>query len=765
MDFDWRFSLADHPGAAMPAFDDSAWQRVDLPHDWSSGGPFSADLGSGNGYAPGGIGWYRKRFTLPAPELRQKLAAVEFDGVYDHAEVWCNGHFAGARPYGYASFECDLTPYLKAQGENVLAVRVDHSRYADSRWYTGSGIYRHVRLRFTDPLGITRWGTFVTTPSVSAESATVRIETTIGNRTELRRTLVLESDILSPAGSVAARVTSPAAIEPGAERTLVQEVSIARPQLWSTRTPVLYRVRNRIRAEGAIADETEVPFGIRSIRFDSGRGFLLNGTPLKIQGVCLHHDAGCLGAAVPAGVWERRLQALKELGVNAIRTSHNPPAPEFLDLCDRLGLLVKDEAFDEFTPPKNKWVSGWNNGVPSRFGYGEVFAEWSLVDMRDLVRRDRNHPSVIMWSIGNEIDYPNDPFSHPVLGKSYRPDNPPAADLVKWGKPLIDAVKQLDSTRPVTAGLASLAMSDAVGLADLLDVVGYNYQESRYDADHQRVPGRVIFGSENNHQFGNWTIVRDQAFVAGQFLWTGIDYLGEARAFPNRANGAGLLDLCGFKKPGAWFRQSLWSERPMAYLCAGGARTRGSRPEEHWNWPPGSQVAVSCYTNCDEVQLTLNGAPIGTKPAAAAEDGVLSWDVPYAPGVLKVLGSVAGKPAAEFELRTAGPASRIVLLPDVHELTAAGRAVCHVEVRVVDAQGVRVPGADPVLTFELTGPAVMLGIGNGDLNNVEDPKALRHKAFQGRALAILQAAGPPGMVVVKVSAPGLDPAVVELPVK
>jgi len=767
VDFDagWLFNRGDFANAALPAFNDSGWRRVSLPHDWSVEGPFSADCGSGNGYAPGGFGWYRKHFRLDA-EHKGKIVSIEFDGVYDYAEVWINGQFVGGRPYGYSSFECTLTPHVKfGSDDNIVAVRVDHSRFADSRWYTGSGIYRHVRLRITDPLCIGHWGAFVTTPRVGEDSAVVRIETTIKNGSGRNRPFVLESEVVAADGRVMASRTTPGRLEADKNQTWVQEITVAGPQRWSIDSPVLYTLRSRLAADSTVVDETSTPFGIRTIRFDPDKGFLLNESQVKLKGVCVHHDAGCLGAAVPEKVWERRLRALKELGVNAIRTSHNPPAPELLDLCDRLGLMVKDEAFDEFTPPKNKWVSGWNAGVPSRFGYGEMFTEWSVTDIQDMVHRDRNHPCVIMWSIGNEIDYPNDPFSHPVLEKNYRPENPPAENLVKHAKPLIEAVKKLDSTRPVTAALASLAMSDAVGLGELLDIVGYNYQESRYAADHKRYPNRVIFGSENGHQFSNWAVVRDNDYVAGQFLWTGIDYLGEARAFPNRANGAGLLDLCGFKKPNAWFRQGLWSETPMVYLCAaagGGTRMRAARGEEHWNWPANTTVAVSCYSNCPEVLLTLNGRTIGTRRLVDAVEGVLGWDVPYEPGILKAVGSRNGKPVCEFTLKTAGDARRIELQTDATQLRADGKDICHVEFRIVDAQGVRVPGADQSLTFELEGPAEIIGIGNGDLNNTEDCKGRVHKAYQGRGLAILRSTQVAGKISLRVTAPGLETATLTL---
>jgi beta-galactosidase len=768
-DAGWRFSLIDTGGAAMPAYDDSSWRVVDLPHDWSAEGPFTAAHASGNGYAPGGIGWYRKHFTLDQ-DLAGKIAAVEFDGVYDHAEVWVNGHLACRRAYGYSSFDCPLTPYVRSgQTDNVVAVRVDHSREADSRWYTGSGIYRHVRLRVTDQVRIAQWGTFVTTPEVAARSATVNVETAVESAARRDRAVTLDSEIRL-GDAVVARASTPLTVAAGGRATVAQTLAIPNPRRWAFDTPVLYTLRQRLASGSAAIDDTETAFGVREVAFDPARGCLLNGEPVKLKGVCVHHDAGSLGAAVPAAVWERRLRALKAIGVNAIRTSHNPPAPEFLDLCDRLGFLVMDEALDEFTPAKNKWVRGRNAGVPSRFGYAEDFAEWAVIDVADMVRRDRNHPSIVMWSIGNEVDYPNDPFTHPALDRSYRPQNPPAELMAGLARPLAGAIRALDPTRPVTMALASLAMSDAVGLPALLDVVGYNYQESRYEADHAHEPSRVILGSENGHQYGNWTIARDHPYVAGQFLWTGIDYLGEAGVFPNRANGAGLLDLAGFMKPMAWFRKSLWSDEPMVYLAAapappasnaagsGPSRRGGGRLEERWSWPEGSTVAVSAYTNAEEVALTLNGQVVGTLPATAAVDGVLHWDVPYRTGVLKAVARTRGREVAEFTLATAGPAARIELIPDNANVTAGAAGVWQVEVRVVDRAGLRVPDANTEITFETDGPVRVLGIGNGDLNDPAPGRAPAHRVFQGRALAVLQSTGEAGTLTLRASAPGLAPA-------
>jgi len=750
----------------MPAFDDSNWRQVNVPHDWSIEGPFCADYGSGNGYAPGGLGWYHKHFHLD-PGQKGRIVRIEFDGIYDYSEVWINGVFVGARPYGYSSFACDLTPGLKfGPDENVVAVRVDHSRFADSRWYTGSGIYRDVRLVVTGPLHIGHWGTYVTAPKVTADEAAVRVETSVENRSDEKKAFSLQSDILGPDGRVVGSLTTTEAAGRGTVQTVIQKIKINRPQLWSPDSPTRYTLRSRLQAGATVADETTTSFGIRSAVFDPDKGFLLNGQPLKLKGVCLHHDAGCLGAAVPDKVLERRLRLLKEIGVNAIRTSHNPPAPELLDLCDRLGLLVKDEAFDEFTPSKKKWVDGRNAGLPSRFGYAEVFEQWSVTDIQDMVRRDRNHPSVILWSIGNEIDYANDPFTDPALGADYQPGNPPAADLVKRARPLIAAVKSLDRTRPVTAALANLPMSEAVGLPELLDAVGYNYQEPRYADDHKKFPRRIIFGSENSHRYDAWTAVRDNDYVAGQFLWTGIDYLGEAGEWPNRASSAGLLDLCGFKKPLAWLRQSLWSSQPMVYICAAGGNRgpgrRGFETAEHWNWPSNAMVTVLCYANCPEITLTLNDQLIGTQRLSEATFGALRWTVPYKPGVLKAVGRVNGAEVCEYKLQTAGPARRLELTPDTTRLQADGKDICHLKFQVVDAQGVRVPDAGPEVTFEISGPAKLLGIENGDVNSPEPYQDPTRKAFHGRGLAIFQSTTASGKVRITATGPDLDPATIEL---
>ncbi len=775
-DFDWLFRKGDFPTAMLPTFNDSyGWQKVNLPHDWSIEGPFSAEFGSGNGYVPGGIAWYRKHYKLDN-SYRNKMITIEFDGVYNNSEVWINGQFVGRRPYGYSSFQYDLTPYLNFDtNDNVIAVRVDHTTFADSRWYTGSGIYRHVRLRISEKLHIAHWGTYITTPEVSVDSALVSIETTIKNDDSQTGMFSLVLEVISPEGKTLNSVSTSQIIDPNKELTLTQKIKISTPQLWTIETPALYTLQSRIATDSTYnVDQTRETFGIRTIKFDPNKGFFLNDKSVKIKGVCLHHDTGCLGAAVPDKVLERKLLLMKELGANAIRTSHNPPAPELLDMCDRLGLLVMDEAFDEFTPPKNKWVTGRNNGLPSRFGYGEVFDHWSVIDAGDMVRRDRNHPSIVMWSIGNEIDYPNDPFSHPVLGNNYRPEQPAAENMVTYAKPLVDIVKKYDKTRPVTAALASITMSNAVGLAQLLDIVGYNYQEQYYDTDHKTYPVRVIYGSENDDRYNLWTAVTDNDYISGQFLWTGTDYLGEANRFPNRANGAGLVDMCGYKKPIGWFRQSLWSDKPMVYISASASRSRdfsrrgsgtGAGNTQGWNLTANSDATITCYTNCDQVSLYLNDTLIGNQMRTEAINGVLFWNINYKPGTLKAVGRNKGNDVCQYILTTAGPATKIELKPDVQKIKADGKDICHIEFKITDVNGVLLSNAENEIEFKITGPGKIIGIENGNINSIEDYKDLTHKAYNGKGLAILQSIRQQGIIEVTARGDGLLQAAIKIEAK
>ena len=523
-DSDWRFHKGDAPGAAAVEFDDAAWRAVRLPHDWSIEGPFddANPTGQGGGFLPSGVGWYRKHFTL-AGERAPRRVFIEFDGVMANSEVWINGASVGRRPYGYVSFRYELTPHVRFGAANVIAVRADTAQQPASRWYTGAGIYRHVRLIVTDPVHVDQWATFV-----AASPSAVLVQTTVVNQSNSPHRVELEISVLDPQGrTVKSLRTAPQSIAAGKQADFKEEIAISGPALWSLESPSLFRAAVRVLEGRTALDDDTVSFGIRDARFEPETGFWLNGRNFKIKGVCLHHDGGAFGAAVPLRVWERRLEALKQIGVNAIRTAHNPPAPEFLDLCDRMGFLVMDEMFDCWTVAKNP------------YDYHVYFREWSHIDTRDTVRRDRNHPSVTLYSAGNEIhDTPKPDLAKEIL------------------KGLVDVFHANDPTRPVTQALFRPNVSHDYdnGLADILDVVGQNYRENEIMAAHQQKPSRKIIGTENQHGRNVWVWLRDNAPYAGQFLWSGIDYLGEAGRWPNTIVASGLLYWTGMRKPIAFER-------------------------------------------------------------------------------------------------------------------------------------------------------------------------------------------------------------------
>ncbi len=774
----WKFHLGDAPGAEAPAFDDGAWRPLSLPHDWSIEGEFDAKWASATGYLPGGIGWYRKSFAAPDGPAGKQVS-LHFDGVYCNAEVWVNGHFLGKRPNGFASFQHDLTPHLRADAENAVAVRVDHTQFGDARWYTGSGIYRDVRLVVTGPVYIKTWGVCVTTPLVSPNMAQMQAEVTVQNHADAPASVEIRLTLLDPSGGVVTEGHASALIPPGGGAAMGDVLSVPGPRLWSPETPALYTLRAEVIHGGAVVDAEDTPVGIRSIRFDPDEGFFLNDQNIKLKGVCLHDDAGALGVAVPPKVWERRLKTLKAGGVNAVRMAHNPHLPALYDLCDRLGLMVQDEAFDEWERGKNKWIEGWNVGTPGQDGPHEHFEEWGEADLRAMVLRDRNHPSVIMWSIGNEIDYPNDPYTHEALDRGASPQSyglgqragqPHGDRLDEIARRLAAVVRELDPTRPVTAGLASALMSNEVGFADALDVAGYNYQEDRYPADHARYPSRVLYGSENGMRWDFWAAVADNPYVCGQFLWTGIDYLGEAGKWPARSNGAGLLDLAGLPKPEYFYRQSLWAEAPMVYL---GTRTvpEGAEAGSLWShkeaapvWAgvEGVPVRVVCFTNCEAAELFLNSRSLGVKRLADAPDRVLWWDVPYAPGTLTAEGLNDGRTACTSALQTSGPARKLLAEADTLTLAADGIDLAHITVTIADADGLPVYAADHEVTWTVEGPARLLGLESGDHASHEDYQSPARRAYHGRLLGYVQAGEESGEIIVRVTAPGLEEAAVTL---
>ncbi len=766
---DWKFFKGDQPGAQAAGFDDSGWRRLDLPHDWSIEGPFSQQWASGTGYLPGGIGWYRKSFDVPRRWKKGKVYIL-FEGVYNNSEVWINGNYLGKRPNGYVSFYYDLTPFLLYGKKNTVAVKVDHSKFADSRWYTGSGIYRNIRLVFTPRIHIPVWGVYCYTTKVNRDSAIMNIQVNIINP-ERKSVVAGVENILYYSGKEVARVSSGVKLPGNGETRAEQTLAIPDPKLWSVDDPKLYRLVTVVKGKG-FQDETSMNTGLRYFRFDPDRGFSLNGEPMKLKGVCLHHDAGALGAAVPRSEIERRLGLLKEMGCNAIRTSHNPYSPDFLDLCDSLGFLVINEAFDEWELPKKKWIEGWNRGTPGKDGYAEYFKEWAHRDLADFVLRDRNHPCVIMWSIGNEIDYPNDPYTHPVLNTEANPQTwakydeklPHAGRLGEIAKELVATVKKYDTTRPVTAGLASALMSNETGYAAALDVVGYNYQEFRYEKDHQAYPERPLYGSENGMSLEAWKAVEENDYVAGQFLWTGIEYLGEAGQYPSRHSTSGLIDLAGNKKPEYYFRQSLWSSKPMIYIgttASVSVREPASlwahkRVEPVWNYEQGRTISVNAFTNCSEAELFLNGKSLGTKMLADFQNRTITWEVPFEPGELKAVGRINGKDVATYSLKTSGEPYAINAMCDAMVIKANRTDLSRIYVTVVDRDGNVVYNADNEIVCEITGPLRLLGMEDANPRNTEDYKDNRQKAYRGRVLIYLQPEGKPGSANVRISSGGLN---------
>jgi beta-galactosidase len=780
-DRDWRFMLGDPEGAHTPAFRDATWRSLDLPHDWSIEGTFDekAPAGGTGAYLPTGIGWYRKTFTLPSSAHGRRVA-LQFDGVYQRSEVWINDISLGMRPYGFIGFSYDLTPHLAPPGKlNQIAVRVDNSLQPNCRWYSGSGIYRHTWLRITDPIHIAENGICIRTPSITPESATVEITVRLRNHSGLdaglNTGLELTTEILAPTGEVVQQATTPAALVKDAEVVLPQTLTVASPALWSVTTPHLYRVRCTLRSRGTQIDQETTTFGIRHIAFDVDRGFLLNGEHIKLNGVCIHGDGGAVGTAVPERLWERRLELLREMGCNAIRLSHNPPAPELLDMLDRMGFLVMDESFDEWRQPK---------GQTPVYGYHKYFDEWSERDLIAMLERDRNHPSIIIWSAGNEI-----------------PDQT-ASDGPATLQRLIDIIRGQDPTRPITAACDQIAADPKAAppaFLDKLDVVGYNYvdrwhdrREKYYSIDRQANPQRRFIGTESSALRGARGIyfidqpidefleqptnnlieveqqqkfVQTYDYVSGDFLWVGIDYLGEAR-WPNKLAVSGAIDTCGFLKDSFYFYQSIWTKRPVLHL------------QPHWNWPgkEGKIIPVTCFTNCDTVELFLNGESLGVKGYAFPRPGMtghygnypprakaltttadlhLTWDVPYSPGTLTAKGIKDGQPIEIVEVHTTGTPAKLSLTVDRPRIRTTPDDLAHITVAVQDAQGRIVPTANNAITFALTGAGRILGVDNGQPDSHEPYKASSRRAFSGLALVLVQSNGRPGQITLSASSPSL----------
>jgi len=784
----WRFILSDPAGAEAPAFADASWEPVLLPHDWAIRGPIAkTNPGIGRmGFYPGGVGWYRKSFNL-SPAFAGKHVRITFDGVYMNADVWINGHPLGRRPYGYVSFSHDLTPFLRSDGNpNVLAVRVDNSVQPSSRWYTGCGIYRHVWLTATNATHVEPNGIFVTTPEASSELAEIRVQTSVKHQNHAPIGVTVEHAALRNGRRIA--TFTPTSQTIGAEGSLAfnQTIKLHAPELWSPESPALYLLETTVRAGGKLVDRVETRFGIRRLEFTTGQGFFLNGRNTKLKGVCLHHDAGPVGAAVPEDVLRRRLRLLQEAGCNAIRTGHAPMASEFYDLCDEMGILVMGETLDEWRIAKKDMAAG---------GYNQLFAEWAVRDVQDAILRDRNHPCVFMWSVGNEVR---------DLGKP---------EGVADARRLRDAVHEIDSTRPVTCGINYMDQANQSGFADVFDVAGYNDGGGSvflYREDRQKFPKRLFIGTEhphtsqtrgvyrtttrmrekipgyppipdlapqevftevrdlgterptlsssydNNYVYLNardsWRLTASLPHVMGEFRWTGIDYLGES-SWPSRASSAGILDLAGFPKDHYYLYQSLWTTKPMVHLLP------------HWTHPgkEGVTIPVVAYSNAEEVELFQDGRSLGRQPMTLAWQIV--WNVPYRPGVLKAVAYRNGRAVAETVQQTAGPAKRLTLEIDRTTMRANHRDALHATVRVVDEHGVLVPAADNRITYAVRDRLKLLGTENGDvLDHSPAPSAARN-AFMGMCLAIYQATGEAGAAELTVSAEGLQPASARIRIK
>ncbi len=771
-DRDWKFNLGDVTNAQDPAFNDSGWRTLDLPHDWSIEGKFSKDnpAGPGGGALPGGIGWYRKTFAIQ-DDLGKRQVYIDFDGIYRNSEVWINGHSLGMRPYGYSSFEYDLTPYLKPNGQdNIVAVRVDNSKQPNSRWYSGSGIYRNVWLVTTDKVHVDHWGTYVRTPEVSNTTSKVAITVTVKNSSGISANVMIKNSILDKDGKeVSVSQTDGVTVDAGESKPISFTNSVDNPHLWSTDDPYLYNVHTIVEQNGKQVDDYNTSFGIRYFYFDAEKGFSLDGKSMKIRGVCDHHDLGCLGAAINTRAIERQLEILKNMGCNGIRTSHNPPAPELLQLCDKMGFLVLDEAFDMWKEPKTE------------YDYHLNWDQWHKRDIQDMVLRDRNHPSVIMWSIGNEIPEQGDTSG------------------IRIARELATDVRDLDTTRMITSALNDADTSNYIYKSGALDLVGFNYHIENYAKFPALFPGKKLIATETTSALATrghydmpsdkiriwperwdkpfvnpkgdytcsaydncrvpwgstheatWKMVKKYVFVSGFFIWTGFDYLGEPTPYrwPGRSSYFGIIDLAGFPKDSYYMYQSEWTDKPVLHIFP------------HWNWKKGDSVDVWAYFNTDEVELFLNGKSLGTK-RKQGDDLHVMWRVAFEPGTLRAVGRTGGKDIITAEERTAGKPAKIILQADRDSIMADGKDLSFVTVKVVDSTGTLVPDADNLVNFNVSGDGFIAGVSNGDEIDHEPFKADYRKAFNGLCLVVIQSKTSPGSINLNATSEGLEPAKLEI---
>ncbi len=765
LDGPWAFTTGDAKGAEQVSFNDSAWKTVTVPHDWSIAGPLDKanPTGQGGGYFPNGVGWYRRNLVV-SPDQKLKHLYVAFDGVMANSDVWINGFHLGSRPNGTVSFYYDLTGHLDfAPGaKNVLAVRADNANQPASRWYEGAGIYRDVRLIVLNDLHVAPWSTIVTTPTVAADSAIVHVQTTLQNESAaIAKNVRVEFQITGPDRKLFTGSTSFHDVAGHGGLEVGLDIAVPQPALWTLEKPTMYtakvivmqtdaiapNAKRAIRVRQQVMDESEIPFGIREFHFDADTGFYLNGKALKLKGAAIHIDGSAVGIAVPDAVYEHRLLALKALGVNAIRTAHNPVSPAFLNLCDRLGMLVMEEMFDQWTVAKNK------------YDYHLYFQEWAVRDTRDTVMRDRNHPSIILWSAGNEIhDTPNAALANKILTT------------------MVKTFHDNDATRPVTQALFRPNVSHDYdnGLADLLDVVGQNYRESELLAAHDAKPTRKIVGTENGPDRAIWLAMRDHPAYSGQFLWTGVDYLGEAGeagGWPVFANGSGLVDRTAYPRARGYERESWWLTTPNIHAArrvAQGeklnvdpgyeAAPKRFQQSVYADWSPANMgphdEAVEVYTNCEEAELMLNGVSLGRQKLHADASPIV-YKVPFAAGTLVAVGYNGGKEVSRDELRTAGKAVSLQLTAERATVTSAWSDLVFVTATLRDENGTLVPESGTQLHFTISGPGVLVAVDNANNADHDAFNIPARKTFQGRAVLMVRATGSEGLITLTANASGL----------
>ena len=768
MNDDWKFTLNDNPQFRDSAYNDASWRLLKLPHDWSIEGEIDKSIGGSGGFFPIGIGWYRKTFVLPET-MKNKQLVIQFDGIYMNSEVWINGYFLGRHPYGFTTLQYDLTDYIHSGTNeiNTIAVRVDNSLKESTRWYTGSGIYRNTWLIATNFVHFNYYkGVYINTPVVNSAKATVQINydfatnfftseamqkwknNVYAKREPVTKNVTIRSTIIDKSGKIVAQVESQKeCTDFQAGHSVNQVIEVSQPKLWSINSPNLYSLKSELIVDGKVLDDQITSFGIRKLEYIPNKGMFVNGKPEKLKGVCVHQDLGSFGVAVPIPVWHQRLMKLKELGCNAVRTSHHPFAPEFYDLCDSIGMYVMDECFDE-------WTRGWpynyteNNQGKATNGYHLYFNQWSETDLRAMLQRDRNHPSIIMYSIGNEIpDQNND-------------------DGYKIAQKLVAICHQEDNTRPITSGCDQYMTATNNGFLDALDISGYNYidrnfQKEMYGPEHAKRPDKLCIGTETSKTTRNFIAYRDNDYVIGAFIWVGLDYFGEANRYPQRGWTSGIIDIAGLDKPECYLYKSFWSEKPTVRIAVEPKEKGSSKIVSKWNWKMADSLIVNVYSNCEQVELFLNKKSLGKK-AINKNEYFAAWPIIYKVGILKAVGYKSGKKVTEDIIKTAGEVNGMVAKITKNTLLADGNDMSLIEITLIDKKGNPVYDADNTVAVKVTGAGSFAGLDTGDMFYTGNYKTNVRKAHQGRLMLSVKSAETGGKIFVELTSEKLETLKIEL---